>query len=405
MMKVLQINVLGATLSTGRTTYEMHTYFKNHEIESYIACPTNKDCEDAFPFTSMNFMHIDAVLTKITGLEAYHSRIQTAKLIKYMDSIKPDIVHLRVLHNYCIHLGMLLQYLGRNNIATVVTLHDFWYMTGKCPYFTIHTCDKWQTRCGNCPDLKSDDHKKLFDRTEKMHRDKEKWFTAIPRLAVVGVSDWTVNEASKSFFKNAKILRRIYNWIDFDIFYPRQTADLKEKLGLQDKKIILGVSTTWKLGGMKGLDAYLELAKILPKDYHIVLVGKMVSDILFPDNVTSITRTHDANELASYYSMADVYLNLSIQETFGKVSAEAVSCGTPIVAYNDTANPEIVPKGAGCLVESFNAEEIKEAIFKVTEKPKSDYIKICTDFAKENFDKNKNIKKYLSLYNELLGSK
>ena len=275
-------------------------------------------------------------------------------------------------------------------------------MTGKCCLYTGFNCDKWQSGCGKCPALSLDKRRMLFDRTAYMWKNKSKWLSAIPRLAVVGVSDWTVEEANKSYLKNASIVRRIYNWIDLSVFYPRDTEELRKKLGLEDKFIILGVSTFWKPGDRKGFDYYLELSKTMPDNYHIILIGQMNYDGELPSNITSISRTDNTDELAMYYSLANVYLNLSLQETFGKVSAEAVSCGTPVVAFDSTANKEIVPNGGGMLIDALECDKMLLALNEIGKKTKIEYIDICRKFAEENFEKVANIKEYINLYNELI---
>lgn len=47
-LRVVQVNVMGRTLSTGRTTWEMHQYFKSHGIESFIAVAKGDECEEAY---------------------------------------------------------------------------------------------------------------------------------------------------------------------------------------------------------------------------------------------------------------------------------------------------------------------------------------------------------------------
>lgn len=401
-MKVLQVNILGATLSTGRTTRELHDYFISHNIESYIACPTNKDCDDAFTFTTPNKIKVDYVLTKYTGKEGFFSSGPTNKLLRYIEKIKPDIVHLRVLHGNCIHLKKLLSFLAKKDIATVITMHDFWYMTGMCFYHTKKDCQKWQSGCNNCPAIAGDIREKKFDRTRLMWETKKKCFNSIPRLAVIGVSDWTLGEVKKSFLKNAAVLKRIYNWIDLDVFCPQDSSELKTQLGLNDKYVILGVSAAWIKGDGKGLDTYLKLAEKLSDDCRIVLIGEMKYEGKLPDNVISISSINSKTELAKHYSMADVYLNVSHEETFGKVSAEAVSCGVPVVAYNATANKELVPVGGGALVETLEADDILKAIEKVKSQDKSVYLPICRKFAENNFNKEENIRQYISVYEELI---
>lgn len=403
-MKVLQVNALGSTLSTGRTTREMHEYFERRGIDSYIATAYNKDCDDAYRISTLNAMHIDTLFSIITGLEGYHSHRQTRRFLKYIDKIKPDIVHLRNLHNSYINLGMLLKYLAKKNIPTVITLHDFWFMTGKCCFYTRVGCNKWESGCGNCPHLLLERRRFWFDRTQRMWRDKKRWFASIPRLAVVGVSDWVADEARRAFFKKSAIIRRIYNWIDQECFCPRETQELRRSLGLENKFVIFAVATWWSADDRKNLESYLSLAKALPDDCRIVLLGQMNYAQPLPPNVISLPPTNDKDLLAQYYSMADVYLNLSMEETFGKVSAEAVSCGTPLIAYDSTANKEIVPPNGGFLVSSLDVSELMEAICSIRTKPKEYYTPLCREYAKKYFDKDTNLEEYVRLYEELIGS-
>ena len=401
-LTIVQVNALGSTLSTGRTTWEMHEYFQKKGIRSYIATANGSDCAEAYAISSMPFMHLDMAMTILTGLECYHSSFQTWKFLRYLDKIKPDVVHLRVLHNSFIHLGMLLKYLSKKNIATVVTLHDSWFITGKCCSHKLLECDRWQTGCYDCPANSLDARKRLFDRTSKMWKDKKKWFEGIDKLAVIGNSKWTTEQAKLSFLKNAKIVDCVYNWIDFSVFYPRESVSLIEELGVKNKKIILGISTFWRENSTKGLNSYIELAKNIPDNYHIVLVGELIYDKEMPRNITVLPKTNDKNKLAEYYSAADVYLNLSQSETFGKVSAEAVSCGTPIIALNNTANPEIVPEGAGAVIDSCDIDIILTELEKLFKKEKSEYRELCLNHAHKNFDKTTNIEKYIDIYNQLI---
>ena len=59
--------------------------------------------------------------------------------------------------------------------------------------------------------------------------DTAKLFEAIDRLAVIGVSDWITNEAKSSFLSTAKIVQRIYNWIDLSEFYPKKNTEIRKK--------------------------------------------------------------------------------------------------------------------------------------------------------------------------------
>ena len=106
--------------------------------------------------------------------------------------------------------------------------------------------------------------------------------------------------------------------------------------------------------------------------------------------------------LTEYYSAADVFLNLSTRETFGLVTVEAQSCGTPVVAYRLTATPELITEKTGIVVEYKNWEAIKQALYDIKQKGKFNISGDCRQNAVENFNKSNLIKKYLDQYKKLI---
>jgi glycosyltransferase involved in cell wall biosynthesis len=217
-------------------------------------------------------------------------------------------------------------------------------------------------------------------------------------LAVVGVSDWITNEARKSFFKSARIVKRIYNWIDLDIFKPVVITDFREKLGIADKFLILGVSSVWT--DDKGINDFIKLAEIIDDKSVIVLVGKCKEAL--PPNIINIPSTDDSFKLAEMYSSADVFVHLSKFETFGKVIAEAISCGTPAVVYDTATAFELIGRNCGHIAALGNIKEVVSKIGTVKFNGKSFYTESCLRFALENFDYRKNTLKYIDLFNKMM---
>ena len=66
--------------------------------------------------------------------------------------------------------------------------------------------------------------------------------------------------------------------------------------------------------------------------------------------------------MAEYYSVANVFVSPSVQETFGKTVAEAISCGTPVCVYNNTALPELAKEGCGAVVPVKDIQALAEHI-------------------------------------------
>ncbi len=398
-MKIVQINACYEFSSTGRTCYELHTYLADHGIDSYKFYSLPQPTSDKYELIGSKFDHkLHALLSRITGKQAYFSRIPTHGLITKLNKIQPDVVILRNFHSNYINLPLLAQYLAKNDIPTIVVLHDCWFFTGYCCHYTEINCQKWQTECYGCPLIKLDKASWFFDTTRSVFRHRKQLLESIPRLAVVGVSDWITNEGRKSpIFHNALMFQRIYNWIDLNAFYPRETTELRKEYGIKETDFVaLGVSMSWSF--RKGLEVYVEVAKKMP-NIKIVMIGKK-PDIELPSNIISIPPTSSVDKLAQFYSMADVLFNFSIQETFGKVAAEALACGTPIIVNNATANPEI-PGQCGYVVENNDVLQVVEAVKSIRSMGKNYYQQQCIERANTLFEKEKNIEQYIQLFHEL----
>ena len=187
-------------------------------------------------------------------------------------------------------------------------------------------------------------------------------------------------------------------------FYPRETTALRNKLNLQDDLVLLSVASGWS--EKKGLDKIIRLAKELPEDVTILLVGSYSNTVgTLPENVKLVGLVNNPEELSYYYSLADVYLNMSLEESFGKVSAEALACGTPVIAMNSTANAEIIGEDCGFILREFDEQEILKCIQSVKEKTKDFYRKACVEWAKEQFSYEKNAAEYIDVYNTLMKMK
>lgn len=403
-MRILQINAVYAKSSTGRTTREMHEYLLEHGYDSYIAAPDLAGLSsNCYKIGNTLDYKLHALYYRITGKQAYSSQISTKKLLNWIKKINPDIIILRNLHGNYINLPMLARFINENNIATIIVLHDSWFITGGCTYYIAPQCYKWKESCGKCPALHNDIKSCFFDSTSKVLEDRKRMLGNLKRLSIIGVSQWVTDDAKKSVLKNAFRIQCIYNWIDLNIFYPRDRNLLKHKYGFgKNQFIILGVSASWSAA--KGINLFHELANILPPELKIVLIGNSESLTEKHPNITYLKATNNITQLAEMYAMADVYVNPTIQETFGKTTAEALSCGTPVVAYNGTATPELIGTDEKCgyLINELKATLFSEKIIEIYKKGVNQYTLQCRNRAELLFNMETNIKKYISLFHEML---
>ena len=121
-----------------------------------------------------------------------------------------------------------------------------------------------------------------------------------------------------------------------------------------------------------------------------------------PKNIKHIPYVNGKEELAKIYSISDVYIHLSTEDTFGKVIAEALSCGTPAIVYNSTACPEIIDNNSGFVVEKRNVKEVFMAVSKIKEKRRSSFSKHCRERVIKEFDLKTNIDLTIQVYKKLL---
>lgn len=398
-MRIVQINAVYRYSSTGRTTEEMHHYLLDHGHESYVFCLRNESDEKDNIFEVVSYLQyrIAGVQSRLTGLEAYQSKNTTRKVLRSLDEIKPDIVIIRNVHSDYVNLPLLLNYFSQKQIATIVVLHDCFLFTGHCYHYTKLGCYKWQSECDGCPQLKVGNPRWFFDRSRKEFRDKKILFGAIKDLAVVGVSDWITDESKKSvILANAKTFKRIYNWIDLDVFKPHDTSELRKTMGMVDDFVVLGIAQSWSEA--KGLSVFIQIANRFPS-VKVIMVGNITEEqkALLPANVIAPGTLSSKSVLSDYYATADVFVNPSVQETFGKVTAEALSCGTPVIANNATANPELVGD-CGALVNDNNIDDYSMALNDIISRGKPFYSQKCRQRAEKLFDKNKNMEQYMELF-------
>ena len=225
-----------------------------------------------------------------------------------------------------------------------------------------------------------------------MFEKKKKLFENLD-LTIVTPSWWLADIVRQSFFKEYPI-KIIHNGIDLDVFKPVKSS-FQQKYNIENRKIILGVSFEWE--ERKGLDIFVKLAKRLPSDYKIVLVGTDTKiDKRLPEEILSIHRTQNQEELAEIYSAADVFVNPTREDNYPTVNMEAVSCGTPVITFRTGGSPETLDESCGVVVNYNDIDTLEKEIVRIcVDKPYS--VEQCVNKAQE-FDKNKKFKEYTELY-------
>lgn len=402
MPKLLQINVTANRGSTGRIAEQIGEKVITAGWESYIAY--GRDCgkskSQLVKIGSRLGVMWHALMTRITDKHGLYSKIATHRLISQIERINPDIVHLHNIHGYYINYNILFDYLQRSNATVVWTLHDCWSMTGHCSHFDSVKCDRWQEQCYDCPLQDAYPTSLLFDRSRGNYITKKRLFSGIKNLTLVPVSNWLAGVVANSYL-NGKEVTVIHNGVDINMFTPIEKPQLETKYGLEGKQVVLGVASPWS--DKKGLSDFIKLYSHLTDDYKIVLIGLTDEQInKMPKSIVGISRTNNASELTEWYSLADVFVNMTYEDTYPTTNLEAVSCGTPVVTYRTGGSPESITPHTGRVVEQGDIEGVAKAIKELCAEDRVEMRKRCRDYAVKNFNKEDNYTAYLKLYENIL---
>lgn len=365
-MKYVQIN------SRGDRWAESIIFSKHRELiangdESWVfwARGNHEQDDHMQKIASLSEVCMDAALTRMDGKAGFHSKGITRRLLKKLDEIDPDVVHLHVLSNYYINVEMLFNWLATHRCHVIWTLHDCWAFTGHCIYFTKVKCMQWQTHCiyegQSCPQKREYPETFAGDSAVSWSYDqKKRLFTMLPadRMELITPSQWLADLVGESFLAKYPV-RVVHNTINKDIFKPTP-SDFRERYGLQDKFIVLGVASKWS--ERKGLDDFVRLAGELDDRFAIVLVGLSKKQIRrLPNQIKKFPKTGTLKELAEAYTAADLYVTTSQEETYGMTVAEAAACGTPVAVVDGTACME-ASEGAECYVFAPDLSNLKPTI-------------------------------------------
>ena len=193
------------------------------------------------------------------------------------------------------------------------------------------------------------------------------------------LGEFTRNAISKSVTKiAAQSMVKIAPGIDTDHFSPQDARELRNELGLTEKKVIVSVG---RLVHRKGQDVLIEAMPAIIRDVpeaHILMIGEgpyrsylenRVKALEIQERVTFIGRIQYA-DLPRYICAGDLFVMPSRSrlaglevEGLGIVYLEASACGLPVIAGDSGGAPDAVLEGqTGLVVDGTSKSEVAAAV-------------------------------------------
>lgn len=397
-MKILQINSVYGEGSTGRIVQNLHYAIQKAGHVSYVIYGrgNNSNEENVFRIGNLFEQAVDLIGTRILNRHSQFNFITTNLIIKKIESLKPDIVHLHNIHGYYINFFTLINYLRKSNIKVVWLLHDTWLISGSSATKGGLDYD-WEGK-PNYEMLKniSKDYPKHLSISAKQSISNyrlKKEVLSDSNFTFVTPSNWLSSIVKNSYLKNNKIIT-IYNGIDTEKF------NLIDNYNQENQFNILGVANIWD--PLKGVKLFEQLAKDLNDSYSITLVGAIKTNKnQLHSRIKHIERTQSINELVQYYNQADVFVNPTLYDNFPTVNLEAQACGLPVITFDTGGSAESIIDGkTGKIVPTNNYDILLREILKWPNKSKK--IEKITRNNALKYSLNSMFNQYLDLYTEIL---
>lgn len=313
--------------------------------------------------------------------------------------LEADIVHLHWIIN-TISIRSIKDIL-LNDKKVIWTCHDNWPFTGGC--HVRYNCNGFKSDCANC--LYSKNKGKVAKKFLKI----KKRCLVNRGLVLTGPSNWMVSNLKESIFMNEKIYK-LQNCVDTAVFKPMNKYSIREYLGFDSSKIIIGISVMDTGIPYKGWAYIVELMARIRKEAAIqskiefVIMGNGKPDGSLPFKIHRFGYLSEEHLIAEIYNACDFTINPSLEESFSNVVLESISCGVPVLAFSIGGIPDIIDhKKNGYLAEAKNINDLYNGFVWICNNINNrKVIEACRSKAIEHFSLYSIFNRAKSIYNEVL---
>ncbi|HEY1358357.1 MAG TPA: glycosyltransferase [Thermoleophilaceae bacterium] len=299
-------------------------------------------------------------LTRSLGLEDFEH--PWSRRVLEMAGSPPDLVVCDNLHGGWFDVRALPA-LSRSR-PLVLRLADSWPFTGHCA--CPLGCGRWETGCGSCPDL--DIPPAIEHDLTRLNWQRKRRVFSSSRLFIVAPSRWLLERAKRSLLAPAIAEARVIpGAVDLGVFEPG------DRNGGGDGRRLLYVSHGGADNPYKDFATIREAFSRLQGPAELVVVGgaKEASERVGENRlIRHLPYVDSPAELASLYRDADIYVHAAPEESFCLTAAEALACGTPVVAAAGGGVREVVEHGrTGFVTDPGDSRALADALGRLMDRP------------------------------------
>lgn len=411
-MKIIHMSHSDIIGGASRATYRLHKMLSKNGIDSSMWVDIKKSQDDRVfgPKTNIRKYingkrpHLRLPINKALNSEKFgmHSpSILPSKWLKKINSSNADIIHLHWVQGEMLSIKEI----SKIKKTVVWTFHDMWPFCG-CEHYAYNSRYSEGYRADNL----SNNESSIFDINRFRWNEKIKLF--IRPFQIISPSKWMTDCIKKSYLMKNWPVETIPHSIDIDDWKPLQKNLSRKELNLpQNSLLIMFGAVSGSNDNRKGF----QLLKSVLKDLNDIDSAKNINLVIFggKDNedyselnfkVHKFNLINNDKILQKLFSSADMMIVPSKLETFGLTALESMSCGTPVVAFENTGLSDIIEhKKTGYLAKYLDLKDLLSGINWIINNPSKEIIKENSRKRVEKFFSDKVIlDKYQKIYKNLL---
>lgn len=382
-MKIVYINTFNHG-STGRICTSLASFMKEKGNEVY--CFYGREEDNSIPgWKFIGEDKLSILLNYYTGKIGSYHKINTKRLIKRLEEIKPDVIHLHNIHGNYLNFDLLFDYLSKSDAKIIFTLHDEFLATGRCAYIPAN-CDRRAHQCDHCQFLEDYPRAKV-DRAHSLFLKKIQYLDSLKNVTFVSPSKWLQNSFLSSDIGRGRNCVVINNGFDLSKIERKEIKRENNKIRL--------FAAAFEWNELKGRHILAELSQKLDLNkYELIVAGGIQDNYKFPAEIQYFPKM-SKEKLAELYLSSDIFLMPTFNDNFPTVLIESLSYGLPIISFNSGGCSEIFDSSTGVVTKERTADSLLEEINKFDFKKFSK--ENCYKRAKE-FSFDKFLNKYYDLY-------
>lgn len=424
VLKVLSVCISDNDGGASRAAFRIHESVRAQGVDSQMLVMRKRGCDDTvFPvsdYLPSNSLYktLEWFLNKIRNKlqhrrwkrypekeDVYMSDLRGTDLKRVLRKFDYDILHLHWINQRFVRLEQL-----PHDKPVIWTLHDCWAFSGVCHY--SGECEGYKDQCGCCPYLHSSDRRDL---SHRVWRRKASVYKNLD-LHIIAPSRWLADCAVESSLLRSFPVDVIPNGLDEKVFMPMDEKDIapRWKAFVDDstsKHFILYGAMKATTDRRKGFEYLISSLKVLEEtgsaeNMELIVFGAKGAELSIEVNIPVhyVGYIKDTDELASLYNVASVMVVPSLYENLSCAIMEALSCGTPVAAFDIGGNGDMIDhKENGYLARKGDSADLASGISWCIEKNKDGHMsKAARDKILFNFTNERIGQIYKKVYEKVL---